>query len=94
MPRFQETRVTVLAAGGQILPAAEKRVGIIWPSPPTNRYTITTIPTPVIDVGFNQYPATQPWDLTALLYGQITSKAWFGISAVADQVIVIGEIYE
>lgn len=94
MPRFQETKVVVLAAGGQILGPAEKRVGLIFPSPPTNRYTLTTIPTPVLDVGFNQYPATQPWDLSAIHVGQMVQKAWFGISAVADQTIVIGEIYE
>jgi len=94
MPQYTESTVTIPTAGAQILSAAPKRKAIIFPAPPTNRYTLSAQGVPVLDVGINVYPAGERLILTEADHGQAVQKGWFAASAVAGQIIVIGEVYE
>lgn len=92
MPTYTERAVTCPLLGGEIVPAALHRLALIFPGPLTNRYTITTRPAPVIDVGITIYPAAAALTIQQDWHGDAAQRAWFGISAVADQTIVIGEV--
>jgi hypothetical protein len=94
MPNYIERTVVCLAAGGEIVGPSRARIGIVFPGPPTNRYTLSTRAIPTIDVGLTLYPALAPLSIRIETYGDGVKQAWFAISAVADQTIVIGEIIE
>lgn len=85
------TTPTVPAAGGQILGASAWRRSIVFMPPPTNRYTVSPNGVPALDQGITILPGTPPTVLNAHDVGDLVTKAWFGISAVADQTVGVIE---
>ena len=89
-----EVVITVPLAGGMILPPSATRVGVRFSSPTTNRVTILSGRQPILDGGYNAYPATARGpEFCAAIQGSITQKPFYGIAAVADQVIVCVETH-
>jgi hypothetical protein len=88
--------VLVTTAGGLIIPQNPRRIVLILPVPPTNRYSISpgTV-APVLDQGaFNVPPGTASKDLWKSYYGCALEREWSAISAIANQILTFAEAVE
>lgn len=90
-----ETRVvTVGTTSGQLVGSNPRRVALFLSCPPTNRITISWLPTAVLDEGVNLYPADPALKLLASEMGNGIAQPITAISAVASQGVAVTEVTE
>lgn len=90
-----ETRiVTVPTSSTQLVGSNPRRIGLLLSAPPTNRVTISWLPTAVLDQGVTLYPTDMPYKILAAEIGSGICQPISAISAVASQDVAITEIVE
>lgn len=88
-----ETRiVSVATTSTQLVGPNPYRIGIYLSSPPTNRYTLSFLPTAVLDEGITLFPTDPSLKLLSSEMGSAIQQPVSAISAVAAQNVAVTEI--
>ena len=84
--------VNVATTSTQLLGPNPSRIAVFLSSPPTNRYTLSWLPTAVLDQGVTMFPTDPAFKLLHRDIGTSIEQPFSAISAVADQVVAVTEV--
>src|SRR5438552_139773 len=85
--------VPLSATSIQLVPPGPNRIAILISSPITNRFTMSLLPTAVLDQGITLYSSGSVLVLTEADHGDLVTRAWSATSAVGSQVVSVIQVF-